>query len=377
MKGDRSAFQPPASLGWLRAVREPQIAVAWPLAEWQRVVRLGRRLRLLARLAESLTAAGLIDRVPPAARRHLIAELRLSRWRTAAMVWTLKRVATMLGGASYPLVLLKGAAYIGQDLPLASGRLPSDLDILVPLAHLQEVQTRLMECGWSEPELDLHDRRYYHEWSHEVPPMTHPLLAVELDLHHNILPPVGRTRVDAAALLQRLQPSKWAPWQVLDPVDQVLHSAAHLFLDSEARDRIRDIVDLDGLLRHFGTVPGFWDRLPERAQALGLAEPLAMACHFATRWLGTPVPRTTLEAVASIGPPAWRRAWLYPVMERILTPTEPDDPPSRRQALAAGIQLARYHRQRMPLRLLLPHVWHKMHSGRTVLDGNPPQGARE
>ena len=59
-------------------------------------------------------------------------------------------------------------------------------------------------------------------------------------------------QIDADALLGRLQPSKWHPWQVLHPVDQVLHCAAHLFLDSDLRDRIRDLVDLDGLFRHFG-----------------------------------------------------------------------------------------------------------------------------
>jgi hypothetical protein len=114
-----------------------------------------------------------------------------------------------------------------------------------------------------DAELDAHDQRYYREWSHEVPPMQHPVHAVELDLHHNILPPVARTTVDADRLLQRLRPSRWAPWSVFDPADQMLHSAAHLFLDAEPRDRVRDLVDLDGLGRHFGQHDGrvddaFW-----------------------------------------------------------------------------------------------------------------------
>ena len=68
----------------------------------------------------------------------------------------------------YPRVLLKGAAYIGQDLPIAAGRLPSDLDILVPQAHLPDAQARLTQAGWNAVALDDHDRRYYYEWSHEV-----------------------------------------------------------------------------------------------------------------------------------------------------------------------------------------------------------------
>lgn len=351
---------PPGWAAWLRALREPEASLQWSLADWERVVRLARRLRLLARLAEGLAAQGLLEDTPAPVQRHLVSAMRLSRWRTGAMVWALERVALPLQGMECPLVLLKGGAYIGQGLPIAAGRLPSDVDILVPRARIEEATARLQEAGWVAAELDAHDQRYYHEWSHEVPPMNHPLHAVELDLHHNILPPVARTHVDADLLLARLQPSRWPAWQVLHPVDQVLHSAAHLFLDSELQDRLRDLVDLDGLLRHFGTDPAFWSELPARARQLGLAEPLALACHFTSTWLGTPIPAAVQAAARAQGPSPARRRWLQPLLAAVLTPTEPDARPSRRQDGAALVVLARYHRQRLPLRLLLPHLWHKM-----------------
>ena len=363
-----SPVQPPKRLGWLQALKQPQIALGWPLGEWERIVRLSRRLRLLGRLAESLLAADLLGCVPAQPRRHLVGELRLSRARTAATLWTIDRVTAALNDASYPRVLLKGAAYVGQDLSISTGRLPSDLDILVPKIHISDAQLRLTSAGWNEVELDSHDRRYYYEWSHEVPPMWHPSLTVELDLHHNILPPVARTRVDADLLLARLQPSKWPAWQVLHPLDQVLHSAAHLFLDSEARDRIRDLVDLDGLFRHFGADPEFWRELPERAQELGLGQSLALASHFTTAWLGTPMPEGFLRTIAVKDPTGWRRASLHAMFDRILMPTEPDETAPWQQDIAAALQLARYYRHRMPLGSLLTHVWHKVrtsHAGRT------------
>ncbi|MDP2006131.1 MAG: nucleotidyltransferase family protein [Rubrivivax sp.] len=367
---------PPAWAAWLRALREPEVTLSWSLAEWQRVVRLARRLRLLARLAERLQAADLLDQAPAPVRRHLLSEMRLSRWRTTVMVWTLDRVAAQLEGMGCPLVLLKGGAYIGQGLPIARGRLPSDVDILVPHARITEATTRLLARGWGAARLDDHDQRYYQDWSHEVPPMNHPLHPVELDLHHNILPPVARTHVDAGLLLARLQPSKWPAWQVLHPVDQVLHSAAHLFLDSELQDRVRDLVDLDALLRHFGTDTAFWRELPERARQLGLAEPLALASHFTVQWLGTPIPAAVQAAIVAQGPSPARRAWLLPLMAAVLTPTEPDARPSWRQDAAALAVLARYHRQRMPLRLLLPHLWHKMRTRNRVDGENTADVAR-
>jgi hypothetical protein len=336
------------------------LALHWPIQEWDRVIRLARRLRLLARLAESLTSSGLIEQVPSRPRRHLLAELQLSRWRSGSLIWTLRQVGDAIQPVDYPCVLLKGVAYVAQGLSIAAGRLPSDLDILVPKSALLKAQESLAAAGWRAVPLDEHDRRYYENWSHEVPPMRHPRLGVELDLHHNILPPVGSNQIDADVLLGQLQPSKWQPWHVLHPADQVLHCAAHLFLDSELRDRVRDLVDLDGLLRHFGVDTQFWTSLLERAGQLGLAEPLALACHFCTRWLDTPVPPTIQAAVANLGPGWIRRAWLLPLFELVLTPTPPDEMPSRTTDVAAALLLARYQRRRLPVRLLVPHLWHKV-----------------
>ena len=363
-------------LAWLSALREPQRALAWDLAEWQRVLRLSRRLRLLGRLAEAMVAADLLSQLPPPVVPQLQAELQFSRWRMRSLVWALERIAQALAGAPYPLVLLKGAAYMGQDLPIAQGRLPSDVDILVPREFVADAQARLVAEGWAEAELDAHDRRYYHEWSHEVPPMRHPLHALELDLHHNILPPLARTHVDAALLLQRVQPSQWQPWQVLQPQDQLLHSASHLFHDSEIRDRLRDLVDLDGLMRHFGQQPDFWAGLPARARELGLSEPLALACHFAVGWLHTPIPEDTQREVVRDGPGALRRAWLHPLFATLLTPTEPEAQPSWRQGLAAQVLLLRYHYGRMPLRILIPHLWHKMRATRRAPVEDPAAAER-
>jgi hypothetical protein len=349
----------PEALAWVQALRTPELALRWTLADWERVVRVARRLRLLGRLSEAIDAAELLEQIPASPRRHLIAEQRLSRWRTAAVRWPIERRAGALVDAPYPRVLLKGAAYLGQGLPIAAGRLPSDIDILVPRAAVADAQQRLRSAGWSETPLDEHDRTYYYEWSHEVPPMTHPAYHFELDLHHNIVPPVAHASVDAARLLERLMPSCWPGWQVLDPADQVLHSAAHLFFDSELRDRLRDLVDLDGLLRRFGQDQAFWVRLTARARETGLVEPLALACHFTRRWLDTPIPDEVWVEVGPAAAGALRRWWLMPILDRVLQPTEPDKLPSRRQNLSALLLLARYHYRRMPMRVLLPHLWHK------------------
>jgi hypothetical protein len=362
MPVDASRQANPAPLqriGCLRAISEPRLTTAWTLGDWDRVVRLARRHRLLARLAASIQSAGLMPSVPAQVRNHLIAACHQSLARTRAMLWAIEWLPRALNYPSFPLVLLKGSAYLGQDLPIAEGRLPSDLDILVPRKNLAEVRFLLRAAGWVEPPLDDHDLRYYLEWSHELPPMRHGAHPIELDVHHNILPPRAGKTLDADLLFERLHTSQWAHWQVLSPVDQLLHCASHLFFDSEPRDRVRDLVDMDGLFRHFGSTPAFWQELPARAASLKLLEPLALACHFARAWLDTPIAEDLSSKLGSEGPDRSRMRWLIPLMSAVLMPTEPDDEDSATKKLAMTIVLARYHSHRLPMRTLVPHLWRK------------------
>jgi hypothetical protein len=93
---------------------------------------------------------------------------------------------------------------------------------------------------------------------------------------------------------------------------------------------------------------------------LGLTEPLALACRFCVDWMGTPVPEATLRHIEDEGPGPLVDLWLVPLLRLLLTPAQPTaDPPSGQRA-AAAIFLARYHLNRLPVRMLLPHVWHKL-----------------
>lgn len=346
-------------LDWLEALGRPEACLAWSLGEWSRVIRQARSLRLLARLAEALEDPGIEGALPSQPRNHLVAERRRSRARLRALTWTIDNVGRALAPLNAPKLLLKGAAYVAQDLPIARGRLPSDLDILVPKAHLDEAQRLLAGHDWQEVELDAHDQRYYRDWSHEAPAMHNPHFELELDLHHGILPPVASTTVDPDLLLSRCVPSGRTGWHVLSPVDQVLHSAAHLFLDSELRGRIRDLVDLRGLMECFGRHPSFWDELEVRSNELGLASQLALGLHYAHRWVGASVPEPLLARSRRAQLTPVTQAWLLPLLDAVMLPPDPDadEPLSRR--MAARLLLMRYHWNRLPLRLLVPHLLHK------------------
>jgi hypothetical protein len=194
---------------------------------------------------------------------------------------------------------------------------------------------------------------------HEIPPMRHLRRGTVIDVHHALLPETARIKVDSDAMRMTATAS---PDQdgvfVLAPSDMVLHSATHLFHEGELDNGLRDIVDLDSLLRHFGEQAGFWERLVPRAREVGLDRPLFYALRYTARILGTPVPVGVIAAAAE-GGPGWA---LSKVMDflflRALRPNHPTCSDAWTM-LARWMLYVRSHWLRMPLPLLLYHLARK------------------
>jgi hypothetical protein len=253
-------------------------------------------------------------------------------------------------------VLVKGAAYVVQGLRVADTRMVSDVDLLVPRERLEAIEARLREAGWQTVDVDPYDDRYYREWSHEVPPMRYPGHALELDLHHAILPPISRVKADAALLFGQARAVPGMRFRVLAPEDQVLHACVHAFVDSDLADRLRDIVDLDGLLRAFAAEAGFWDRLCARAAELGLGRSLWYGLRYAALLVSTPVPESAWDRLAPHAP-GERVARLMDWLVVGATPPLPTDgPPGAAARLARWLASLRYFWIRMPLPILLRHA---------------------
>jgi hypothetical protein len=343
------------------ALRDPAATVGWSAAQWDLLVRQGRRAHLLARLGLRLEAAGLLESVPHAARMHLRSAILLVERQNQALAWELERIAEALDAYRLPVLLLKGAAYAVAGLPVAAGRNFSDVDILVPRERIGAAEEALMLRGWQSAMPDAYDQQYYRRWMHELPPMRHVKRGTTLDVHHAILPPTARTRTDSAPLLADAVALPGMPGlRVLQPVDMLLHSATHLFHEGELDKGLRDLHDLDSLLRHFGTAePGFWEALVPRATRLGLARPLYYALRFTRELLATPVPEAVFaQAVAAGRPSAPVDALMGACYHRALRPMHAS-------ATTRGSRPARFalylraHWMRMPLPMLAAHLARK------------------
>jgi hypothetical protein len=322
-------------------------------ARWERLLRLARASGLHARLAEAnLDKAKMTDVV----RRHLLSSARIAGYRAQLVRAELFQLAPLVT-SDFPVIVLKGGAYLLQRRRMAVGRFVSDVDLLVPPTHLRTMEDRLRAGGWQAETLSPYDERYYRDWSHETPPMRQPGHSLEVDLHHAITPVTGSLAFDPARLFERSEPIAGTPFRALCPQDQVLHACLHCFHDGELDLRLREVVDIDGLLRTFADGADFWRTLVVRANELGLQRPLWYGLHFAHAWLACPVPRTVWDALSP--PPALSRRAMDALVPVAMLPSDPDYPPPRSVKLARLLMRTRYHLLRMPLHMLLPHLARK------------------
>jgi len=269
--------------------------------------------------------------------------------------WEVHKLHEALQHLDIPIVLLKGAAYVMDDLPPAHGRLFGDIDLLVPRTHLGEVEMRLRLHGWHGTHHDAYDQRYYRNWMHEIPPITHITRGSTLDVHHNILPLTARLKPQASDLFTALHPIPgYRNLYRLGDADLILHSATHLFHEGEWAHGLRDLVDLDALLRRFAVEPGFTQKLYTRANTLDLLKPLQYALHCTQALLNTPL--NELGLITSNKPrlhTLTRQLFMHGFAS-----AHPDlNAPGARLALFA--LYLRSHWLRMPPHLLLPHLLHK------------------
>ncbi len=340
----------------LLALREPDAMLGFDAPTWDRVVRQARAAGLLGRLGA--LASGFSDRLPTPVGRHLRASLALAGQQRRAVHWELLHLGRDLKHIAGPVVLLKGAAYAAADLAPSAGRVFTDIDLLVPRAQLGATEAALMLGGWASAPQDAYDARYYREWMHELPPMQHLRRQTWLDLHHNILPETARRKTRPELLLAAATPLAAFPrFSILEPADQVLHSATHLFHEGEWRHGLRDLVDLDALLRANGDAPVFWPRLLARAEALNLGLPLYYALRYARRLLHTPVPEH-LEAQCRERPPRAVAALMDALFLPALTSFYNEGRVTFTR-IATSALYVRSHWLRMPPHLLLPHLARK------------------
>ncbi len=345
----------------IQFLRQPDVVRDWAPGDWNRFLPLARDAGLLGRSLYLLQAHGLLAVAPPRLVDHLHGAVNQTRYVQGQARRELRHVARLMQREHIPLIALKGVAYLAAELPPSDWRSLCDIDLLVPKANIGRAEEVLRDGGWGPSgEFDAYDQSYYRDWMHEIPPLVHHSRQVEVDLHHNLAPPVSRIRIDAEYLWEHsvaVDDASELGVRTLAPADMLLHNAVHLFMNDELRGGLRDLVDFRDLFEHFCAADtDFPYLLHERAAHLGCTRALFYAACSARRLLGLRAPDTfftALNADAPLAPVRRSMAWL---IDQVLAPSRLG---LRRTALAQWALFVRSHWVRMPPLMLFRHLARK------------------
>jgi hypothetical protein len=325
----------------VRLLADP--ASAGEVKDWTSLIALARAESLAGSLAWRLRGLDL----PAPVEALLESARRDGETARAQALWEAEMARRALAPLGVPVVLLKGTAYAAAGLDAGRGRSIGDLDILVPRSALADVERALLAAGWEWVKEDSYDDLYYRRWMHELPPLIHRERDRMIDVHHAILPLTARPKPDMASMIAVRVPLDGG-LAILSPPDMIVHAAAHLFADGDLAGGLRNLWDIDRLIREFsGQGHEFTVELRERASEHGLTAAVARALRLARRLYGTPID-DRLAGRPRLSDRMYRRRLL----------ARDGWGRSRRPVTRLGFYV-RSHMLRMPPLMLARHLWVK------------------
>lgn len=324
----------------VRALRDPDSVGD---CDWSALIAAARAEQLIGSLAFRLEGRA----VPPRVESILAAARRDAAQARTQALWEAEMARRATAHLAVPVILLKGTAFHAAGLDASVGRSVGDLDILVPRDRIEEVETALIAAGWERMKAaDGYDDQYYRRWMHELPPLVHRTRDRMIDVHHTILPLTARPRPDASGMIADSVVLENG-LRILSPEDMVIHAAAHLFADGDLAGGLRNLWDIDRLLRQFAaTDRDFWRKLGARAARHQLSRPTARAAALSRDLYGTPIP------------PSWRSRRVTDSLFRARLLARNGWGQERRKMLRFAFYL-RGHLLRMPPLMLARHLWIK------------------
>ncbi len=269
-------------LPWILA--QPARTAMLDARGWTALLAIAQAERLLGSLAHRLIGIN----VPPSARRVLDGALLSAETGRTQALWEGEMARRAFAPLGCPVILLKGTAFVAAGLSAGLGRQIGDLDILVPRDRLDAVEAALLDAGWEWVKPDAYDDSYYRTHMHELPPLIHRDRDTMIDVHHTILPLTARITPDADAMIAAAVQLENGLFS-LSPEDMLIHAVAHLFADGDLSGGLRNLWDMDRLIRDHGGTEGYWKRLHERSARHGMTRHLSRALRLCHHLFETPV----------------------------------------------------------------------------------------
>ncbi len=338
---------------------EPEKLLDLPPSALSGIVSEARYFNMVAQLKHLCESNGLWSLLPEHFKLHLNSACLFYENQRRKLDIEAEEIAKVLTPLNVQWMYLKGGAYHLNGMTSFYGRMMSDIDILVEEAALKRVETALRNNSWVAARISNYDEKFYRCWSQEIPPLRHLYRQVELDVHFNILPKTIKETVDGRHLFEQSITMDSRPLQkVLKPHAMLVHSAIHLFYESEYHKGLRDLYDICILIKDYSAGESFWDDLIDLQRKINNEQSVYLALRYSHIIYNAPVPSTVLEYYERFKP---NKFYLWILDYCFLNVFTSMYPPHRKfgHSFSEAILYLRGHLKRMPLRLLIPHLTKK------------------
>lgn len=323
------------------------------------IVSEARYFNMLAQLKYLCESNGYWPLLPDNFKLHLTSASLFYENQRRKLDIEVQELAKVLGPLKVQWMYLKGGAYHLSGMTSFYGRMMSDIDILVEEDALSRVEAALRDNSWVSARVSNYDDKFYRCWSQEIPPLRHLYRQVELDVHFNILPKTLKESIDGRVLFEQSIALDAKPYQqVLKPHAMLIHSAIHLFYESEFHKGLRDLYDIWILIKNNADSETFWDDLIELQSKIGNEQSVYLALRYSQRVYDAPIPSSVFDYYERNQPNKFKMFILDFCFLSVFTSMYP---PHRKPgySLSKLILYLRGHLKRMPLRLLIPHLTKK------------------
>lgn len=332
--------------------KNPSLLADFDHEQWESLLSEAHCHIMFGRVCYFLKRDGLFDLIPEKIQWHFSSAEKLCIAHAKDIEIETEHIINALKFNGVSPIFLKGASYLLAGDEASKGRLFSDVDIYIDKDKLPGVETVLGWNGWVSEKLSAHDEHYYRNWMHEIPPKVHKSRGITLDVHYSLTPLTSRISFNNAKFRERIADDSY----ILNPEDRLLHCIVHLFMETEFDKGIRDLTDIDLLIKQFSKDDdSFWEKAHDRAAILGVGRLYFYGLRYTNLILDTSIcGKAMVNAKKQWGPNAVTLKLTDWIFQKVLV-----FPLSRARSwnirMAHTMAFLRGHWLKMPLHLLIYH----------------------
>lgn len=272
-------------LGFMRTNADsdtpPSIEPPLPNIDWNQFVKLVRHHRVYPQMYSRMKNSKLI---PADVLQALYRDYETNTFRMLRLSAEMERVCASLERNGIASIVLKGPALAKELYDDLSLRTCKDLDILIPMADVEEAEEILVKLGYAS---DKNVPRVAGNWKWKVHHIsyTHPQTGIQLEIHWRLNSDMGK-EPPFETLWKRRKPSSLAGGRIYMLGDEdlfmylVSHGARHGWF------RLRWLADIDRMARRSLN----WAALIPLMKRYGCVHLGGQALVLASGLLGTPIP---------------------------------------------------------------------------------------